>query len=146
MGNNNKSIKSKANAAAIAWANLAKDDSFAGMTLQQFTQAVAAVDAQQVVLDNLNAQYTGAAKQNDALHEGLNATTQAVVNGVRADLTKHGPDSPLYKAMGYVPASERATGLTRKAATSGTTTGTSNGPANPPANPPASEPVVKVLE
>ena len=110
MGSNNKLVKSKANAVSVAWANLAKDDSFAGMSLQQFTQTVATVDAQTSTLADLKAQYIGAAKQNDSLHEGLNAATQAVVNAVKADLTKHGPNSGLYKAMGYVPTSERVRG------------------------------------
>src|ERR1035437_8994671 len=154
MGNNNTKINSRANAVATAWANLAKDDSFAGLTLQQFTQmvdavdghqtdmnnllaqytgatkerddlhvalnettlaVVDAVDGHQTDMNNLLAQYTGATKERDDLHVALNETTLAVVDAVKADLAKHGPDSPLYKTMGYIPKSERASGLSRKA-------------------------------
>ena len=38
---------------------------------------------------------------------------QLVVNGVVGDPTE-GPDGDLYEAMGYVRASQRHTGLTRK--------------------------------
>ncbi|HZL78282.1 MAG TPA: hypothetical protein VFC17_05465 [Candidatus Limnocylindrales bacterium] len=117
-----------------AWSNLAKDDTFAGMTLQQFTQMVDAVDSHQTGMNNLRAQYTGAAKQRDDLHVTLNETTLAVVDAVKADLAKHGPDSPLYKTMGYVPKSERSSGLTRKTTVtvnSGSTVGTATATANP---------------
>lgn len=136
MGNNNTKINSRANAVATAWANLAKDDSFAGLTLQQFTQMVDAVDGHQTDMNNLMAQYTGATKERDDLHVALNETTLAVVDAVKADLAKHGPDSPLYKTMGYVPKSERASGLSRKATVTvnpgATTTGTAGQTATVP--------------
>ena len=125
MPSKNRKIKSKANTALVAWANLAKDDTFAGMTLSQFSQLVGNIEAQSNQIAALTVSYTGAAKQSDDLHQKLNDTLQAVVNGVKADVTKYGPDSPLYKAMGYVPKSERASGLTRKTtktATAQTTT------------------------
>ena len=52
--------------------------------------------------------------QHDDLHQKLNVSLRAVVSGVKANVTECGPNSPLYKAMGYVPTSERASGLTRK--------------------------------
>lgn len=80
--------------------------------------------------------YSGAAKQNDDQHQKLNVALQAVVSGVRADVAKYGPDSPLYKAMGYVPQSERASGLTRKATTPTSTGVTTTATANPTATVP----------
>lgn len=40
------------------------------------------------------------------------------MRGVQADAA-HGEDSPLYRAMGYIPLSERASGLTRRNTTDG---------------------------
>jgi len=131
MGSNNTKINSRANAVATAWANLATGDSFAGLTLQQYTQLVSGLQSQSAHIQNVQAQYVGANKLNDEMHQRLNGSTQAVVNAVRADLAKHGPDSPLYKTMGYVPKSERASGLTRKA--TATATGTTAGTAGVPA-------------
>ena len=31
----------------------------------------------------------------------------AVANGIRADFQNFGPDSPLYRSLGFVPSSER---------------------------------------
>jgi hypothetical protein len=39
--------------------------------------------------------------------------TKCIVNAVKGD-PEEGEDGPLYAAMGYVPASQRSTGLTRK--------------------------------
>ena len=128
MANKNKQIKSKANNIVVAWANMAKDAMFAGMTLTQFSQMVGDAEGQLNQIAALSVSYSGAAKQNDDLHQKLNATLQAVVSGVRADVAKYGPDSPLYKAMGYVPKSESASGLTRKAATTTATTQTASRP------------------
>jgi hypothetical protein len=121
MPSKNSKIKSKSNTALVAWANLAKDDTFAGMTLTQFSQMVGDTEEQLNQIAALSVSYTGAAKQSDDLHQKLNDAIQALVSGVRADVTKYGPDSPLYKAMGYVPKSERASGLTRKTTKTATT-------------------------
>ena len=58
--------------------------------------------------------------------ESLNETTYRVVDGVKCAPT-HGRNSPLYRAMGYVPYDERSSGLTRKRAES---TPEDNGTAN----------------
>ena len=107
---------------------MAKDATFAGMTLSQFSQMVGDAEGQLNQIAALSVSYSGAAKQNDDLHQKLNDALQAVVSGVRADVAKYGPDSPLYKAMGYVPKSERASGLTRKQATTTATTQTASRP------------------
>ena len=151
MNRNNKQIKAKADKVAAAWNSLAKDDTLAGYTATQYGQLVAEADAKAGVLDGMDATYTAAMMARDAAHDALNEATLLVVDGVKGDVAKHGADSPLYKAMGYVPRSERVSGLTRKVVpptTGGNAgdSGTSTGTANPPASTPAEEPVVRVLE
>ena len=137
MANYNKQIKAKASQVLSAWGTLSKDDTFAGMTLAQFTQLVSAVDTQSNNMAGMVAQYYGGLKQRDDLHQTLNDSAMAVVNAVKADLAKHGPDSPLYKAMGYVPKSERASGLTRKTKGTGTNSPTATDTGNVTATAPA---------
>jgi hypothetical protein len=135
MGNNHKQTKSKANAIAVAWANLAKDDSFGGYTLVQFQQLQADAQSKSANLAALDAGYTDALMQRDAAHNALNEAMLNVVDGVKGDTAKYGANSSLYKAMGYVPRDERASGLTRKTTvtvspgetTTGTTTNTTAG-------------------
>jgi len=135
MGNNHKQTKSKANAIAVAWTNLAKDDSFGGYTLVQFQQLQADAQSKSANLAALDAGYTDALMQRDAAHNALNEAMLNVVDGVKGDTAKYGANSSLYKAMGYVPRDERASGLTRKTTvtvspgetTTGTTTNTTAG-------------------
>ena len=41
----------------------------------------------------------------------------AVANGIRADIRNYGPDSPLYRSLGFVPRSERKRPRVRRAGT-----------------------------
>ena len=135
MGNNHKQTKSKANAIATAWGTLAKDDSFGGYTLVQFQQLQVDAQSKSANLAALDAGYTDALMQRDAAHNALNEAMLNVVDGVKGDTASHGANSSLYKAMGYVPRDERASGLTRKTTvtvspgetTTGTTTNTTAG-------------------
>ncbi len=124
MGNNHKQTKSRANSIATAWGTLAKDDSFGGYTLAQFQQLQGDAQVKSANLTALDAGYADAMRQRDAAHNALNEAMLNVVDGVKGDTAKYGANSSLYKAMGYVPRDERASGLTRKTtvtATSGST-------------------------
>jgi hypothetical protein len=132
MPNKNKSISYKANSIATAWATLAKDDTFGGHTLTQFQQLLEDAHNKSANLATLNVSYTDAMKQRDAAHEALSQAMLNVVDGVKGDTNKHGANSSLYKAMGYVPRNERASGLTRKgspSAAKSSRTGSSTAPA-----------------
>ena|ERR1035437_903045 len=135
MGNNHKQTKSKANAIITAWGSLAKDDSFAGYTLAQFQQLQTDAQSTSANLGTLDAGYTNAMMQRDTAHDNLSQAMLNVVDGVKGNTAKYGANSSLYKAMGYVPRDERASGLTRKASTTVSTNGTTTGTANATASP-----------
>ena len=127
MGNNHKQTKSKANAIATAWGTLAKDNSFGGFTLAQFQQLLADAQGKSANLTVLDAGYTDSLMQRDAAHNALNEAMLNIVDGVKGNTASHGANSSLYKAMGYVPRDERASGLTHKTTVtvnSGSTVGT----------------------
>ena len=135
MGTNHKQIKSKANAIASAWGTLAGTDSFGGLTLAQFQQLQTDAQNKSATLTTLDAGYTDAMMQRDTAHETLNTAMLNVVDGVKGNTAKYGANSSLYKAMGYVPRNEKASGLTRKSTSTGTdsgtgTTGTTGTPPN----------------
>lgn len=136
MGTNYKQTKSKANTMALAWGHLAKDDSFGGYTLAQFQLLLADAQSKSASLEALDAGYTDAMRQRDVSHEALNEAMLNVVDGVKGDAVRHGANSSLYKAMGYVTRDERSSGLTRKATTTVGAGETSTGTANPPVNVP----------
>jgi hypothetical protein len=56
---------------------------------------------------------SAALRTRDAKQKELAELTRVVARGVEGH-PDHGDDSPLYRAMGFIPFSERGSGLTRK--------------------------------
>jgi len=137
MGTNHQQTRSKANSFVTAWGSLAKDESFGDYTLAQFQQLQADAQTEADALAALDAGYTEAMMQRDEAHGTLNEAMLNIVDGVKGNTVKYGADSALYKAMGYVPRSERASGLSRKATSTVGSGDTTTGSANPPASTPA---------
>jgi hypothetical protein len=83
------------------------------MTLTQFEAGCAPSRETRTELDGLQDKLTQAIARRDAADETTASKMQLVANGVVGD-PEHGPDSPLYEALGYTRKSARRTGLTRK--------------------------------
>lgn len=99
-----------------AWDDLAKDKSFAGMTLTEFQGKVQpSLDSRQEIKD-LEEQIADATNRRDDADRQTLPLMQLVVNAIKGDPTL-GDDSSLYEAAGYVRRSERKSGLSRKAKT-----------------------------
>jgi hypothetical protein len=111
--NNPKEVEERIERFNNGWRTLAPDKSFGGMTLAQFEAACAPSLAARARVDGLQVQLREAMSQRDEADDNTVAKMQLVAAGVIADPTE-GDDSPLYKALGYTPRSERKTGLTRK--------------------------------
>jgi hypothetical protein len=98
-----------------AWRNLAPEGTFAGMTLEQFEEAVMpAIEKRQELLA-LEKQVEGKRTERALADKAAREVLEMVVNSVRGT-PGYGSDSTLYRAFGYVRKSERRSGLTRKAA------------------------------
>lgn len=98
-----------------AWRNLAPEGTFAGMTLEQFEEAVMpAIEKRQELLA-LEKQVEGKRTERALADKAAREVLEMVVNSVRGT-PGYGSDSTLYRAFGYVRKSERRSGLTRKGA------------------------------
>jgi hypothetical protein len=64
-------------------------------------------------LDELNNARSAAQKNRDDEEKALNRLLILVAHGVRSD-PAYGEDSALYRSMGFIPKSERNSGLTRR--------------------------------
>jgi hypothetical protein len=117
-----KGIEEKLERFINAWATLAPDKTFGGMTLAQFKTVCAPSTEARAEIDELQNRMTQAIAKREAADESTAIKLELVVNGVRADPTE-GPDSALYEALGYTPKSARKTGLTRKSKTPATKQG-----------------------
>lgn len=105
-----------------AWREIAPQASFAGMTLAEFETQTAPLIQSIQRLQALDAQYAAELKVRDEADTAARETLRLVANAVRGT-PAHGEDSALYRAMGFVPLSERQSGLTRKGAVSPATNG-----------------------
>lgn len=113
MSANPKLIETSTNKITTAWATLAPDATFGGMTLTQYkTKVKPSLDAR-AAIQTLEHQLTSATDVRDDADAVTSEANQKVIKGVVGD-TEYGDDSDLYEAMGYVRKSERKSGLSRK--------------------------------
>jgi hypothetical protein len=98
-----------------AWQENAANATLAGMTLDQFKAAVAPSLTVRDEIEALDNQMTGAIARRTAADEMSAGIMQRVVHAILGD-PAFGPDCALYRALHYVPKSERRSGLTRKSA------------------------------
>ncbi len=95
-----------------AWKEQAPEETFGGKSLADLEAGIAllgeAAEKVQVLRNNGSA----ALKMRKEQETDLRDLLLAIANGVRG-AEAYGEDSPLYRAMGFVPRSERSSGLTR---------------------------------
>lgn len=101
-----KHVTQRREAFLASWREYAPEAAFAGYTLEQFeTESDKPLEVR-TRMTRTRATLAGLklerAKTDDAYMQML----VAVANGVRADQA-FGPDSPLYRSLGFVPRSER---------------------------------------
>ena len=108
-----KQLEDKLSTVVVAWSTLRPSKTFLGMTLEQFKSAIQpSLDARRSVAA-LESSLAAAIVQRDVADTESWPLVQQVVKAVIAD-NDEGDDGELYKAMGYVRRSERASGLSRR--------------------------------
>src|SRR5690606_23047387 len=116
MPRKNTSIMDRISLFRIAWRELAPAETFAGMTLAEFESATEPPVLLREEILALMKQVEGKKTARAQADAAANELLDLVVNSVRGT-PGYGPDSALYRAMGYVRRSERRSGLTRKGQT-----------------------------
>lgn len=96
----------------LAWKQLAPDATFGGKTLAEFETAIVPVQDALEKLRSLIVSRSAALKVRNQEEASLRNLLILITHGVRSD-PAYGEDSPLYRAMGFVPKSERSSGLVR---------------------------------
>ena len=98
-----------------AWAELAVDEEFAGMTLADFRTIVSKVDAAVSNLDKCNAMVSAGIKARREAEERALKMSKRLAMAIKSH-PKHGEDSLLIRASGFKPESEFRNGGGRKKA------------------------------
>jgi hypothetical protein len=106
-------IERRVDQAVEAWERLCPEQSFGEATLEQHKQALKDYYDAKAKFAAADAQWDAARLERNAAYEHALDITKRLVNSVKGH-PKFGENSALYSAMGYVPASERASGLTRR--------------------------------
>jgi hypothetical protein len=96
-----------------AWQYQAPDDSFYGMTLQEFQNAVAPAREVRERIEALEREAMALIHKRALLDAECHALANGVVFAVRAH-PKHGANSPLYRTMGYMCDQDKRPGRPRK--------------------------------
>ena len=91
-----------------AWAELAPNADLAGITLPQFDEAVAPSHATREGLEAARTNLRAAVGARDNADASLLALVRQVIRSITA-ATAYGSDCALYRALGFIPDSERRT-------------------------------------
>jgi hypothetical protein len=106
-------VARKAAQVSTAWEQIAPDAEFAGMTLPAFKTAIGESFAIRERLAQLEADQSANLARRTVADAATNNRLKLVVNSVKGH-PSYGENSDLYRAMGYVTAADKASGLTRK--------------------------------
>jgi hypothetical protein len=96
-----------------AWKQFAPAKTFGGMTLAQFEAKTEPSLQSRAKIEELTLALEAEQLNRDKFDDASLPACALVVNGVKGD-PEEGPNSDVWKAMGYVPDDERKSGLTRK--------------------------------
>ena len=119
-------VARKASEVSTAWEQIAPDAEFAGMTLAAFRTAIGESFATRERAAQLEADLSANLARRAIADAATNDKVKLVVNSVKGHPT-YGENSDLYRAMGYVTAADKASGLTRKSADAQSPTEPENG-------------------
>lgn len=113
MKTNPSEIERRVDQAVEAWERQCPEQSFGDATLEQHKQALKDYYDAKAKFAAADAQWDAARLERNAAYQRALDRTKGLVNSVKGH-PRFGENSALYSAMGYVPASERASGLTRR--------------------------------
>jgi hypothetical protein len=106
-------ITSRRERIRTAWSELAPAETFAGLALNEFVADTADSVTLREEIDATKAKLAGLYLQRDQADAEARILMLLVINSVRGN-PAFGEDSALYRAMGFVPKSERDSGLSRR--------------------------------
>ena len=110
-----KQVAGKITRTTEGWEEHTEDAKFAEMTLDQFKAKVKpSLDCREKIA-SLRRQLEPAIKKRQECEVASTDICAKVLNAMRGDI-EYGEDSALYKTLGYVPKSERKSGLRRTVA------------------------------
>jgi len=113
MKHSPKKVLDRLNRVLHVWQTVRPNETFAGMTLEQFRSGVqASLDARERLASQQSLVAAAIAQRMEA-DKATMVLVRRFVSGVKAHALE-GENGEMYKALGYVLSNERASGLTRR--------------------------------
>jgi hypothetical protein len=106
-------IDRKIDATLHTWGSACPEQQFADMTLPQYTAEMQKAREAQARFELAEVQWQTARQERNAAYETALRLTNGVASSVKGR-PKYGENSAVYVGLGYLPTSERSSGLTRK--------------------------------
>jgi len=113
MKTSTKMIEGKVDDMLQAWESDCPGQAFADMTLEQCKQELQSYFDARAKFAAANVAWEAARQARNTAYARALELVKSIVNSVKGH-PKFGENSAVYTAMGYVPTSQRSSGLTRK--------------------------------
>jgi hypothetical protein len=113
MKSSPKRILERLNRVLHTWQTIRPNETFAGMTLEEFRQGVQASLTSRERLAEHQSQANAAIAQRIAADDSTMVLIRRLVSGVKAHALE-GENGEMYRVLGYILSNERASGLTRR--------------------------------
>ncbi len=113
MRNTPAAIDRKIDQTIHTWESACPEQAFADMSLAQYKAEMQKARDAQAKFDLAEVQWQTARQERNAAYAQAVKLTNGVASSVKGH-PKFGEDSAVYAGLGYVPASARSSGLTRK--------------------------------
>lgn len=109
---NKKSVPVRVTQFLASWKEYAPDHVFADMTLEEFTTKAGESDAARDSIIEANTKLQGLKLQRDQKDAAIKDDLILIAHSIRGNKA-YGEDCPFYRSLGFVPKSERKSGLRR---------------------------------
>jgi hypothetical protein len=110
----NKTVSQRREQFLTSWREFAPEATFAQKSLAQYEAESLKPLEIRGRINTARTQMGGMMLERDKADEAHSEMLTAIANGIRAD-PAYGPDSPLYRSLGFIPKSERKRPASRKA-------------------------------
>jgi hypothetical protein len=109
---NKKTVPVRVTQFIASWKEYAPNQVFADMTLEEFTTKAEESDVARDSIIEVNTKLKGLKLQRDQTDKALKDDLILIAHSIRGNKA-YGEDCPFYRSLGFVPKSERKSGLKR---------------------------------
>lgn len=108
-----KTVSARRSQFIASWREYAPDETFAGISLEQFEESTLAPLETRARLVEARTKISGLQLERNQADRAMNDTMVIVAHAIRGN-PAYGEDGPFYRSLGYIPKSERRSGRSHR--------------------------------